>query len=517
MNNNNAANNTLEEQRQKEVDEIAEKEGLEKWPSPSNPRKVAKKFLQERYQRDDVLTLRSWCGSWVKWNHGLWTVAEDTEISDELGAALEDAIYSDAGREWHPTQRKIADVERAIKAITRLHKTVEPGDWIGNPEEGPAPGEVLISVKNGNLLIPERKLTNQSPNLFNLVQVPFAYDPEAAAPQRWNQFLEEIWPGDNDSIRALQEWFGYVISGRTDLHKMLLLVGPPRAGKSVLGRVVAGLVGRANVSSPSLATLGTDFGLQPLIGKTLAIIPEARLGRGTNQIVEKLLTLSGEDMVNVNRKYMQVWTGQMTARFMIISNEIPRLGDASGAIAKRFVLLRLPKGVPAEKQDPGLTKKLISELEGIFVWALDGLDRLNENGAFTQPAASREAIATMEDLASPVAAFARECCIVGPGHEISTKALFTAYKEWCEANERHPGPLTVFGRDLSAAFPEIRRARPWTDGHRPHVFTGIALEVTETGPGRDWATGDPSLVATENDVLAMLDGEVIASPGLVPF
>ena len=393
MNTNNAANNTLEEQRQEKVGGIAKEAGLKDWPSPSNPRKVAKKFLQERYQRDDGFTLRSWCGSWVKWNHGVWTVAEDTEISDELGAALEDALYGQAKRPWHPTQRKIADVERAIKAITRLHKTVEPGDWIGNPEEGPAPGEVLISVKNGNLLIPSRKLTDHEPGLFNLVQVPFAYDPEAAAPQRWNQFLEEIWPEDDgDSVRALQEWFGYVVSGRTDLHKMVLLVGTPRAGKSVLGRVVTGLVGRGNVSSPSLTTLGTDFGLQPLIGKTLAIIPEARLGRGTNQIVEKLLTLSGEDMVNANRKYKEVWTGQMTARFMIISNEIPRLGDASGAIAKRFVLLRLPEEVPAEKQDPGLTKELINELEGIFVWALDGLDRLNENGAFTQPAASLEAI-----------------------------------------------------------------------------------------------------------------------------
>ena len=156
-------------------------------------------------------------------------------------------------------------------------------------------------------------------------------------------------------------------------------------------------------------------------------------------------------------------------------------------------------------------------MEGIFVWALDGLNRLNENGAFTQPAASREAIATMEDLASPVAAFVRECGIVGPGHEIPTKDLFTAWKEWCEANERRPGPLTVFGRNLSAAFPAIRRARPRTDGHRPYVFTGIALEPTETGPGRDQATGDPVLEAAEATVLATLSGEVIAGPGPVPF
>ena len=104
------------------------------------------------------------------------------------------------------------------------------------------------------------------------MQVPFEYDPEATAP-RWNQFLEELWPQDRDSVRALQEWFGYVVSGRTHLHKMLFLVGPTRAGKSVAAGVLAGLVGRGNVASPSLATLGMNFGLQPLIGKSLAIIP----------------------------------------------------------------------------------------------------------------------------------------------------------------------------------------------------------------------------------------------------
>jgi phage/plasmid-associated DNA primase len=29
-----------------------------------------------------------------------------------------------------------------------------------------------------------------------------------------------------DAIDVLGEWFGYVISGRTDLHKILLMVGP---------------------------------------------------------------------------------------------------------------------------------------------------------------------------------------------------------------------------------------------------------------------------------------------------
>ena len=51
---------------------------------------------------------------------------------------------------------------------------------------------------------------------------------------------------------------------------MLLLIGPTRAGKGVIARVLKALVGRGNYAGPTLASLGTNFGLSPLIGKPLA-------------------------------------------------------------------------------------------------------------------------------------------------------------------------------------------------------------------------------------------------------
>ena len=455
----------------------------EHWPTPSDPVGVAWEFL-ERYRRGDVFTLRSWRGSWVKWERGVWSVTEDDEIREELYKALATGTYlgkDGVARWWYPTRRKIADVEHAMKAITRLSETAEPGDWIGDAGEATATSE-LVSVENGILHIPTRKLTKHNPDLFNLVQVPFEYVSDALTPDRWVKFLEELWPDDPSSALALQEWFGYVVSGRTDLHKMFLLIGPTRAGKSVLARVLGALVGRDSVVWPSLAAVGTNFGLQPLIGKALAIIPDARLGRGASQIVERLLTISGEDGITVDRKYKEPWTGQMTARFMIISNEIPRFGDASGAIAKRFVLLTLRQDWLG-REDTSLADELLTELGGIFKWALDGLDRLTGNGAFEEPAASREAISTMEDLTSPVAAFARDRCNLGHRYEIPVKDLFAAWKDWCGRNENNPGTTAIFGRNLSAAFPAIRRTRPSGEGRRPYVYQGVALDPQTELPG----------------------------------
>jgi putative DNA primase/helicase len=91
------------------------------------------------------------------------------------------------------------------------------------------------------------------------------------------------------------------------------------------------------------------------------------------------------------------------------------------------------------KEDHGLEPALHAELPGILNWALDGLTRLTlENGnQFTRLASAEEAIVTMRDLASPVAAFVRERCAVGATREVAVDTLYAAYKSWCETAE-HP-------------------------------------------------------------------------------
>ena len=249
--------------------------------------------------------------------------------------------------------------------------------------------------------------------------MPFAYDPQAPEPVHWFAFLKELWPDDPDSIAALQEFFGYVISGRTDLHKIMLLIGPTRSGKGTIARVLAALIGQGNTVGPTLASLGTNFGLAPLLGKSLAVISDARLGGGNaHQVVERLLSISGEDKLTVDRKYREPWNGKLPVRFLILSNELPRFGDASGAIANRFVVLAMQKSFLG-KEDIGLTQRLLTELPGILLWALDGLDRITQQ-SFTVPKSSNDAILALQDLVSPVAAFVRDECDLGPQNQIAT-------------------------------------------------------------------------------------------------
>jgi len=121
--------------------------------------------------------------------------------------------------------------------------------------------------------------------------------------------------------------------------------------------------------------------------------------------------LSGEDDVNVPRKGVTDWSGRLRARFMLLSNEVPRLADASAALSGRFVTLVLTRTF-YNKEDPHLTDKLLSELPGILNWALDGWERLQRQGRFTVLASSKEVMKELEHLSSPIQKFIEEECFL---------------------------------------------------------------------------------------------------------
>jgi putative DNA primase/helicase len=127
------------------------------------------------------------------------------------------------------------------------------------------------------------------------------------------------------------------------------------------------MLGLANCCAPTLAALGTNFGLWPLIGKRLAVIGDARLSGRTDQAVvtERLLSISGEDALTIDRKNLPPVTVKLPTRIVILTNELPRLSDASGALAGRFLILRLENSFYG-REGMNLTDRLMKELPGIL-------------------------------------------------------------------------------------------------------------------------------------------------------
>ncbi|WP_165068363.1 phage/plasmid primase, P4 family [Paludisphaera rhizosphaerae] len=508
---------------------IAEEEG----GSRTNPHRLARLFLSRRFTHSGGIGLRYWGDSFHRWDGSCYRYFPTGELRAVLAQELaeefrrietadrehaeEEARSGRSNRTARPpvaspvTTRMVSDVIQALAGLTLvpLAETPSRPSWIDagvdqsageDSEEGPSarwwcdlsawPAGELIAARNA-LVHPPSFVTGAacmarpSPRYFNAFALDYDFDPEAPAPRAWIAFLQQVWPNDPDSIAALQEWFGYLLTSETRFQKILMMIGPKRSGRGTIARVLKALAGSENVVSPTLSTLGRPFGLSVLIDKPVAVFPDARLSNRPDNaaIVESLLSISGEDDQAIDRKHQSAWTGKLPTRFVLISNELPRLRDSSRALSSRLIMLRFTRSFYGA-EDLGLYPRLKAELPGILLWAFEGWRRLQLRGRFLQPESGRPLLESMDELASPVAVFLADCCVVEPGATVSAGELYEEWRTWCRRHGREAvGDEQALGRDLLAVIPGLTKDRRRVGGTRSVYYYGVRLGTAASGTG----------------------------------
>jgi len=424
----------------------------------AEPMKWAEGFIEEHWAQGETTTLAYYRDTWYCWVGTHYRQVAEIRIEKQLYEFFDKAVIhkKDGVVPFKPNSSKINQTIAALKCLVLEDDSHDPPF----DRRGSAVSREPLVFRNGALDVATRKLSPSDPNLFAINCLPFDYDRSAPKPKQWLRFLKQLWPGmsGRQARITLQKICGLLLTTDTRYHKIFMLIGPKRSGKGTIGRVITALCGKDNVVNPKMHSLTGEFGLWPLIDKQVAIISDARIGQRANPhaVVEHLLSISGEDNQTINRKRMSFWSGKLAIRFVILTNELPKLPDASGAFVSRFVVLVMPNCF-YDRVDLHLTDKLLAELPGIFNWALAGLDRLRKKPYFIMPKASKRMIRQFEALSSPVTSFVEEWCVIDADAQISTRELFDAYCFWCEQNGMKPTSQPWFGRDLLAAFMQIRK------------------------------------------------------------
>ncbi|QJY51228.1 DNA primase family protein [Pseudonocardia broussonetiae] len=473
-------------------------------PSPSDPLAVARILLRELTEEQHLL-LRRWRGEWWKYEGPHWVAQEVEALRRYIYLRLEFAAYYAKTKDgdveakpWAPDKGKVDKVLDAMSAPTLIERDVDSPSWLSTATSA----SYVVPCLNGLVDVRDQQLHPMTPDYFGSVCIPVSYDPAVGEPTEWLKFLRTLWPPvqgpdgllyEADEVLTLQEWFGYALSGRMDLQKMLLVVGPPRSGKSTIGRILTELLGKANVAAPTLAGMATNFGLQPLIGKTLGIIGDARLqSHGQETVVERILSITGQDAQNIDRKNLPAYIGTLPTRLMLISNELPKFGDASGAVASRFVILTLTESFLG-REDIELEDRIRGELAAILKWSLDGVVRLQAQKRITEPRASVEAVQELADLVSPISAFLREVCLDDePNALVPFSELYREYGLWCDENHRGQKNTAGFSTDIRSRMPTVKTdVRPKVDGRKqPRHVKGLRINPEWTTRVRDTPTVD---------------------------
>jgi P4 family phage/plasmid primase-like protien len=371
---------------------------------------------------------------------------------------------------------KTAVIEEFVNVVTRYN--VVEADWFAQSTDG------RVNFQNGTLVWETGELGSHSPALGFRYVLPFDYDPSARAP-RWEQFLLEVFGGDQEQAQLAEEFVGYCLSGdRLWVQKALILLGEGENGKSTLIKVIQALAGEGNYSAVKVDRFNDPTFVQQLDGKLFNISGETpRRGFEETAGIKELI---GGDVVTARELYGTPYTFQNRTKIVFSCNEIPRTLDNTHGFYRRFWILTFNQVFSKERgnADPHIDEKLALELPGIFNRVRQAYSDAKCRGKFTEPAASKQAIAElreeMDEAGTWIAGHLEET--EGLDSWLTNREIWDAFRKYMEAEgmnrEVQFWKSSKLARRVEKIFPRARKDRTKTD----RGFRGLRL-VNLNNPG----------------------------------
>lgn len=304
-----------------------------------------------------------------------------------------------------------------------------------------------IHVANGTYFL-NGGFTEEKTYCNNRMKV--AYNPGAPQPERWLRFLSDLLVPED--IPTLQEYLGYCLIPSTKGQKMLMLIGKGGEGKSRIGLVMRSILGDSMNITSIQKIENNRFSRADLENKLLMVDDDMDMSAlpKTNYIKS---IVTAECKMDLERKGIQSYQSQLYARFLCFGNgALTALHDQSDGFFRRQIVLTT-KDRPADRvDDPFLVEKMMGEIEGIFLWCLEGLHRLLANNyQFTISGQAHENVETVKRSSNNVIEFLQSEGYIRfkADAEASSKAIYEAYKLWCEDNVRKPMSANRLSSELA--------------------------------------------------------------------
>lgn len=306
--------------------------------------------------------------------------------------------------------------------------------------------EDRLHVANGTLFI-DGKFDEHKDFCRN--RLPVRYNPDVPQPETWLRFLSELL--EDEDILTLQEYLGYCLIPTTRGQTMMLLKGNGGEGKSRIGVVMQKMLGN-NLKNGSIAKIErSPFARADLEHQLVMVDDDMKMeALKSTHYLKSLIT--AEMPMDLERKGEQSYQGEMYVRFLAFSNgDLESLYDHSDGFYRRQLILSVKKKPLDREDDPFLADKLCAEIEGIFLWCMEGLRRLIANNyRFTESDRTKENRTEAKQEADNVLLFLRseDYIRLKADSTITSVDLYAIYTMWCEDNAYKPLALRTVSMTL---------------------------------------------------------------------
>lgn len=418
------------------------------------------------------------------------SVANDLDDTPRGATGTRPSIRED----WKSYLLKLEDqtlVEKIVKAARKLVPTC-PAEFDKELTK--------LNCINGVLDLETLTLTPHNPSQRFCVVCPTPYDTEAVCP-RFLKFLDQIFPDDPDTIKYVQEVFGYFATGLMTERILPLFFGTGANGKGVLTACFQNALGRdyCTAAPNSLMTdkpTNLDFDIAELKGRRLAILDETDKGEVLRCGIVKRLTSNNGDLRGA-KKFQSSVTFTNTCKILILTNAKPRVPDTTNAIWSRLAPLEFKQTFydPAKGEvgkfgyeiDKDLETKLALESPGILAWIARGAQRVIRQKGIKQSQAIVDTRKTYRKEQDVFLAFLEDIEAVGipdmpveeaidKGFWVTIKRLYEAYDDWSSSTHKRVG----FTELVSSHGYKILEQKKINGKNQRSVVIGIRLAADFT-------------------------------------
>jgi putative DNA primase/helicase len=420
-------------------------------------------------------------GRWNLWSGTHWKPTSSLEV-DKLAQETAKAIFEEAAgnpelAHWAKSscsqQKLSAMVNLAKPLMAKASSELNSNGYLLNIGNG------TINLKNG-----EVKAHSRADMIDKIA--PVRFDETATCP-RFDDFISEVFAGDDELIEYVQKVLGYALTGDTREQKMFILFGDGANGKGTLTGVIASIMGdycataQADTIMQKSRASGSEASpdIARLVGKRLVQMSEGDTAHHLNEALIK--QLSGQDIVSARELYRDLFEFKPEFKLLFSTNHLPKVRGNDNGIWRRLSPIPFSVTFSGEKLDNTLGDKLAQEKPGILNWLIQGCLEWQEKG-LQEPKAVLDAKASYKSGSDNILRFLEDACEYDPDTTISKADLYQGYRDWCRDQGEHH---TVKQSDFNATVlkqPQIgetrsKVARQWSGVRlvRARIETGHTI------------------------------------------
>ena len=408
--------------------------------------------------------LQACSGLFHWWNGRCWESVDDRDVRRAIGFPLMSAQNK-------ATQSRVKGILEAMRDHAKPIQELDP------PTSH-------VYFLNGVFHISSGQLKAHDYTNYNTRTLATNYDSHAECSQ-WLDWLSSTFQSEPERISLLQEILGWMLCrDNLGIEKAALFVGPPRAGKGIISRILQEALGNG-ASSFRLNDLDNPKTLSAMRGKNVAIDPDAvsASGRNGRSVMGLFKVITSNDRINLPLLYTQTpWEGSLSCKLLVLANSIPSMWDDSAATGNRWIPLKFDQSYLGN-EDPNLFSRLSKELPGITLWATKGLTQLAQRGRFDLPQSSCEQLETLVSDGGSIQAFIEEQLIISKDERSSDSELWDRYCLWATNNGYDIGKRIQILKSVEDALRgrEARRVKSvkLKDGRFCRGFYGVGILPTK--------------------------------------